>query len=205
MPKSVKERITELGQAVKAIQDLSLSRLGNRRREGLADYEVAVTAIIAAIKRINEDEIWRDAAIRLTGLRKARHEDNPGGGCLIRNAVQCRTILQNEVHDCLAQSLQGEMDAAFKDATLSNRHAALATRLSHWPCSRVVEVAEDGRSATLNSRELYLLAVADIFAVAGVTIEVKLERGIDKITFENLLRITGDVRNFALTIAYIAI
>jgi hypothetical protein len=113
--------------------------------------------------------------------------------------------LQNEVHDCLAQSLQAEMDAAFKDATLSNRHAALATRLSRWPCSRVVEVAEDGRYAKLDSRKLYLLAVSDVFAVTGVTLEIKLERRIDKITFEDLLRITGDVRNFALTIAYIAI
>jgi hypothetical protein len=203
MPKSVKERIAEFARAVKAIQDLSLSRLSNRRQERLADYELTVTAIIVALKRINQDEIWRDAATRLTAFRKARYDANPVGGSLVRNAVQCRTILQNEVHDCLVQSLQAEVDAAFKDATLSNRHAALATRLSRWPCSRVVEVAEDGRSATLDSRKLYLLAVADVFAVTGVTLEVKLERKVDEITFEDLLRITGDVRNFALTIAYI--
>jgi hypothetical protein len=75
--------------------------------------------------------------------------------------------LQNEVHDCLVQALQGEIDAAFKDATVSNHHAALATRLSRWPCSRVVEVAEDGRSAALNSRELYSLQRGVVQGGAG--------------------------------------
>jgi hypothetical protein len=63
-----------------------------------------------------------------------------------------------------------------------------------------VDVGEDNRSAKINSRKLYLLAVDDIFAATGVKLEVKLDRGIDEITFEDLLHITGDVKTFALSV-----
>ena len=121
-------------------------------------------------------------------------------GNSIRNAIQCRTVLQNDVHQCVVKTLQIEIDAVFKDAIASNRQALVATRLSRWPCSRVVDVSEDNRSAKINSRKLYLLAVDDIFAATGVKLEVKLDRGIDEITFEDLLRITGDVKTFALSV-----
>jgi len=203
MKKSVKQRIEEFARMVTAIQDLSLARLRSRRREGLADYEVAVTGIIAALKRVNQDEIWREAAVRLTALRAGRGDGTQVTGSLVRNAVQCRTVLRSDVHECVVETLQAELDAVFEDAISSNRQAALATRLSRWPCSPTVQVAEDSRSAKVDSRRLYLLAVGDVFAVTGVVLEVKLERKIDEITFAELLRITGDVRNFASTIAYI--
>ena len=87
-----------------------------------------------------------------------------------------------------------------QNAIASNRQALVATRLSRWPCSRVVDVSEDSRSAKISSRKLYLLAVDDIFATTGVKLEVKLDRGIDEITFEDLLHITGDVKTFALSV-----
>jgi hypothetical protein len=86
------------------------------------------------------------------------------------------------------------------DALNRLHHARLATRLSRWPCSQVVDVSEDSRSAKISSRKLYLLAVDDIFATTGVKLEVKLDRGIDEITFEDLLHITGDVKTFAFIV-----
>jgi hypothetical protein len=197
MKKSVRQRIEECARMIRAIQDLSLAQLRRRRDDGLAEYEIVINAVIDAL-RINHDNVWRDAAAALSGMRSS-----PAGqvtGSSIRNAIQCRTVLQNDVHQCVVKALQIEIDAVFKDAIASNRQALVATRLSRWPCSRVVDVGEDNRSAKINSRKLYLLAVDDIFAATGVKLEVKLDRGIDEITFEDLLRITGDVKTFALSV-----
>lgn len=182
---------------IRAIQDLSLGQLRRRRDDGLAEYEVVINAVIDAL-RIKHDNVWREAATKLSEMRSS-----PAGqvtGSSIRNAIQCRTVLQNDVHQCVVKALQTEIDAVFKDAIASNRQASVATRLSRWPCSRIVDVSEDNRSAKMNSRKLYLLAVDDIFAATGVKLEVKLDRGIDEITFEDLLRITGDVKTFALSV-----
>jgi hypothetical protein len=197
MKKSVRQRIEEFARMIRAIQDLSLAQLRRRRDDGLAEYEIIINAVIDAL-RIKHDNIWRDAAVKLSEMRSS-----PAGqvtGSSIRNAIQCRTVLQNDVHQCVVKALQTEIDAVFKDAIASNRQALVATRLSRWPCSRVVDVGEDNRSAKINSRKLYLLAVDDIFAATGVKLEVKLDRGIDEITFGDLLRITGDVKTFALSI-----
>ena len=197
MKKSVRQRIEEFARMIRAIQDLSLVQLRRRRDDGLAEYEIVINAVIDAL-RINHDSVWRDAAAALSGMRSP-----PVGqvtGSSIRNAIQCRTVLQNDVHQCVVKTLQTEIDAVFRDAIASNRQALVATRLSRWPCSRAVDVGEDNRSAKISSRKLYLLAVDDIFAVTGVKLEVKLDRGIDEITFEDLLRITGDVKTFALSV-----
>ena len=185
---------------IRAIQDLSLAQIRRRRDDGLAEYEIVINAVIDAL-RINHDNVWRDAAAALSKMRSS-----PAGqvtGSSIRNAIQCRTVLQNDVHQCVLKTLQTEIDAVFRDAIASNRQALVATRLSRWPCSRVVDVSEDNRSAKISSRKLYLLAVDDIFAATGVKLEVKLDRGIDEITFEHLLHITGDVKTFSV-ITYIS-
>jgi hypothetical protein len=197
MKKSVRQRIEELARMIRTIQDLSLRQLRRRRDDGLAEYEIAINAVIDAL-RINQDSVWRDAAAALSGMRSS-----PVGqvtGSSIRNAIQCRTVLQNDVHQCVVKTLRTELDAVFRDAIASNRQALVATRLSRWPCSRVVDVSEDSRSARISSRKLYLLAVDDIFATTGVKLEVTLDRGIDEITFEDLLHITGDVKTFALSV-----
>ena len=172
----------------------SIAPTPGRRTRGV---QIVINAVIDAL-RINHDNVWRDAAVKLSAIRTA-----PPGlvtGSSIRNAIQCRTVLQNDVHQCVVKTLQTEIDAVFRDAIASNRQALVATRLSRWPCSRVVDVSEDNRSAKISSRKLYLLAVDDIFAATGVKLEVKLDRGIDEITFEDLLRISGDVKTFALSV-----
>jgi hypothetical protein len=197
MKKLDRQRIEELARMIRVIQDSSLGQLRRRRDDGLAEYELVINAVIDAL-RINHDSVWRDAAAALSGMRSP-----PVGqvtGSSIRNAIQCRTVLQNDVHQCVVKTLQTEIDAVFKDAIASNRQALVATRLSRWPCSRVVDASEDNRSAKISSRKLYLLAVDDIFATTGVKLEVKLDRGIDEITFEDLLHITGDVKTFALSV-----
>jgi hypothetical protein len=197
MKKSVKQQLEESARMIRAIQDLSLVQLRRRRDDGLAEYEVVINAVIDAL-RINHDSVWRDAAAGLSGMRSSPVSQVMGNS--IRNAIQCRTVLQNDVHQCLVKTLQTEIDAIFRDAIASNRQALVATRLSRWPCSQVVDVSEDSRSAKISSRKLYLLAVDDIFATTGVKLEVKLDRGIDEITFEDLLHITGDVKTFAFTV-----
>ncbi len=197
MKKSVRQRIEEFARMIRAIQDLSLGQLRRRRDDGLAEYEIVINAVIDAL-RINHDNVWREAAAALSGMRSSPVVQVAGSS--IRNAIQCRTVLQNDVHQCVVTTLQTEIDAVFRDAIASNRQALVATRLSRWPCSRVVDVSEDNRSAKISSRKLYLLAVDDIFAATGVKLEVKLDRGIDEITFEDLLQITGDVKTFALSV-----
>ncbi len=184
----------------RAIQYLALSQLQSRHHERLAEYEEAVTGVINALTRINQDTIWSETAAALAKIRSAQGLTAPLTPSAIRNAIQCRTVLQNDLHDCLVNTLQAEIDATFKNEIVRDRHALLATRLGRWPCSKVVKVSEDGRSAALDSRKLYLLAVNDFIAAAGITLEIGLERGIDQITFDDWLQTTTDLRTFALTL-----
>ena len=198
MTEAIRKRLAKLARRHRAIQYLALSQLRSRHNERLAEYEEAVTGIVKALTRINQDTIWSETAAALAKARSAQGHTAPLTPSLIRNAIQCRTVLQNDLHDCLVATLQAEIDAAFKDAIAADRHVLLSTRLGRWPCSKVVKVSEDGRSAVLDSRKLYLLAVNDFIAAAGITLEIGLDREIDQVTFDDWLQTTTDLRTFAL-------
>jgi hypothetical protein len=192
------------------IQQLSLREYRRRRdaaRSGkeVADYEASVKAVIHALQMaesspVNEKSVWTDAAVRLAKRRGKSLGDVKEGA--IRNAVECRVFLQYDVHECLVETLQAEIDTAF--ARAGDHAAALATRLSTASCSNVVKVGADDHSARLNSHELYLMAVDDMFLAThhatGVRLKLKLDSRLPETNLQQLLLVTQDVKTFALTL-----